>query len=185
MIYDRGPYVAFANCGLPYFVGDVIVDEAKLLVATPEIFRERLGVEIRTEHEVTGIDAAAKTISIRDLKTSQEFTDRYDALVLSPGASPIRPPLPGIDLPGIFALRTIPDSRRIREAITSRNARRATVVGAGFIGLEMAENLHRRKLDVTIIEAAPQVLPPLDPEMAEPLADRVRAVGVRSEEPTS
>jgi NADPH-dependent 2,4-dienoyl-CoA reductase/sulfur reductase-like enzyme/rhodanese-related sulfurtransferase len=167
VVLDRGPYVSFANCGLPYYVGNVIQEETKLLVATPELFRERFNIEVRTRNEVTVIDRQAGEVHVRDLGSGRVYREGYDALVLSPGAVPIRPPLPGIDLPGIFTLRTIPDSRRIREWIESRGARRAVVVGGGFIGLEMAENLVHRGLEVSIVEMANQLMPPLDPEMAE------------------
>ena len=167
VLLDRGPYVSFANCGLPYYVGNIIQDEAKLLVSTPQLFHERFNIEVRTRNEVTSIDREACEIVVRDLSTGREYRERYDALVLSPGAAPIRPPLPGIDLPGIFTLRTVPDSRRIREWIETRTARRAVVIGGGFIGLEMAENLVHLGLDVTIVEMANQLMPPLDPEMAD------------------
>jgi NADPH-dependent 2,4-dienoyl-CoA reductase/sulfur reductase-like enzyme/rhodanese-related sulfurtransferase len=173
ILFDRGPYVSFANCGLPYYVGDVIHDEAKLLVSTPQLFRERFNIEVRTEHEVTSIDRETSEIVVRNLASGEEYRERYDELVLSPGAAPIRPPLPGIDLPGIFTLRTVPDSRDIREWIEAQAARRAVVVGGGFIGLEMAENLVHRGLDVTIVEMAGQLMPPLDAEMAEFVRHRV------------
>jgi len=178
VLYDRGPHVSFANCGLPYFVGDVIADERALLVASSELFRDRFRIEVRTRHEVLAIDRARRTIRVRDLAAGTERDERYDALVLSPGAAPIRPPLPGIDLPGIFAVRTIPDSVRIRRWIAERRPTRALVVGGGFIGLEMAENLARRGLRTTILEKLPQVMPPLDPEMADPVARHLAAQDV-------
>ena len=179
VIFDRGPYVSFANCGLPYYVGDVIEEEEALLVATPERFRDRFDIQVHTETEVTRIDRGAREIEVRDLRSGETRREAYDALVLSPGAEAVRPPLPGIDLPGVFVLRTIPDSRRIREAV--QGASRALVVGGGFIGLEMTENLVRRGLDVTVVELAEQLLPPLDPEMASPVAARLRehAVSLR------
>src|SRR6188768_857863 len=167
VLLDRGPYVSFANCGLPYYVGNVIQDEAKLLVASPELFRRRFNIEVRTQNEVLSIDRSTREIVVRDLQSGRLYREKYDALVLSPGAAAIRPTLPGIDLPGIFTLRTVPDSRRIREWILERSARRAVVVGGGFIGLEMAENLVHRGIEVTIIEMANQLMPPLDAEMAE------------------
>jgi NADPH-dependent 2,4-dienoyl-CoA reductase/sulfur reductase-like enzyme/rhodanese-related sulfurtransferase len=166
IIFERGPYVSFANCGLPYFVGDVIKAEADLLVASEDLFRDRFNIEVRTESEVIDIDATARQVQVRDLRNGTTYRETYDALVLAPGATPIRPPLPGIDLPGIFALRTIPDSRRIRAWLDEHHARRAVIVGAGFIGLEMAENLQERGLSVQVIEVAEQVMPPLDAEMA-------------------
>ncbi len=178
-LVDRGPYVSFANCGLPYYVGNVIADEKTLLIASPETFRERFNVAVHTETEVTAIDRAARTVTVKDLRTGQTRTEPYDALVLSPGAAPIRPPLPGLDLPGVFAVRTIPDTRQIRAWIAERRARRAVVVGAGFIGLEMVENLLHRHVSVTVLEKLPQVMPPLDPEMAAPVASHLEAFGVK------
>jgi len=178
VVFERGPYASFANCGLPYYVGNVIADERALLVASREMFRTRFNVDVQTETEVTGIDRRACTITVRDGRTGTSRTERYDALVLSPGAAPIRPPLPGVDLPGVFAVRTIPDSRRIRSWITERHATSAVVVGGGFIGLEMVENLHQRELAVTVLEKLPQLMPPLDPEMALPLREHLVAKGV-------
>jgi NADPH-dependent 2,4-dienoyl-CoA reductase/sulfur reductase-like enzyme/rhodanese-related sulfurtransferase len=178
-IFDRGSYVAFANCGLPYYVGDVIADERTLLVASPELFRERFNIEVHTNTDVIGIDRAARTIAVRDLRTGKSRTERYDALVLSPGSAPIRPQLPGVDLPGVFAVRNIPDSRRIRAWVADRHASTAVVVGGGFIGLEMVENLMHRGLSVTVMEKLSQVMPPLDPEIAIPLAEHLSAKGVR------
>ncbi|MEW6750987.1 MAG: FAD-dependent oxidoreductase [Candidatus Latescibacterota bacterium] len=179
IVFDRGPYVSFANCGLPYYVGDVIKEESRLLVATPEVFSQRFNIEVRVENEVLDIHRGEREIEVRELPTGRVYRERYDALVLAPGAAPVRPPIPGIDLPGIFALRTIPDSRRIREWITAKQARRAVVVGCGFIGLEMAENLVCRGLAVEMVEMAPQVMPSLDPEMAQPVCDRLRERGVQ------
>jgi NADPH-dependent 2,4-dienoyl-CoA reductase/sulfur reductase-like enzyme len=151
-VFDRGPYVAFANCGLPYYVGDVIADEGALLIASPEMFRERFNVEVHTNTDAISIDRAERTIAVRDLRTGNCRAECYDALVLSPGAATIRPPLPGVDLPGVFAVRNIPDSRRIRSWIVDRHASTAVVVGGGFIGLEMVENLIHRGLAVTVLE---------------------------------
>ncbi len=175
VILDRGYYVSFANCGLPYFVGNVIQPESKLLLASPDLFRDRFNIEVRLRNEVIGIDRHSHQVIVREVDSGREYREPYDALVLSPGASPIRPPLPGVDLPGIFTLRTLPDSEDIREWIESRSPRRAVVVGGGFIGLEMAENLVHRGMDVTVVEMADQLLPPLDPEMAEYVRHRVAA----------
>lgn len=177
LVFDRGPFVSFANCGLPYYVGDVIADERKLLVATSELFRRRFAVRVHTGTEVLRIDRAARTIRVRVLESGAERDERYDALVLAPGAAPIRPPLPGVDLPGVFVLRSIPDSRRIRARLEA-GARRAVVVGGGFIGLEMAENLVHRGIEVTLLEKLPQLMPPFDPEMAAPLARHLTEKGV-------
>ncbi len=178
VVFDRGPHVSFANCGLPYFVGDVIREEERLVIASPALFRERFDIDVHTHHEVTRIDRDRRTIVVKDIRTGAEREERYDALVLSPGAIPIRPALPGIDLPGIFAVRTIPDSVRIRSWIAERHATRALVIGGGFIGLEMVENLAHRGLGVTLIEKLTQVMPPLDPEMAQPVAEHLGAQGI-------
>jgi len=177
-IFERGPYVSFANCGLPYYVGDVISDEKHLLVATPGLFRKRFNIDVRVQNEVRSIDRSKQEITIKDISTGDIYREGYDTLVLAPGASPICPPLPGVQLPGIFTLKTIPDSRQIREWITQRGVERAVIVGGGFIGLEMAENLVKRGVSVTIVEMLPQVMPALDAEMAVPLQDHLIANGV-------
>jgi NADPH-dependent 2,4-dienoyl-CoA reductase/sulfur reductase-like enzyme/rhodanese-related sulfurtransferase len=179
IVIDRGLYVSFANCGLPYYVGGVIKDETKLLMADAALFRDRFNIEVRTQNEVLAIDRAAREVEVKELATGRIYREGYDALVLSPGAAPVRPPLPGIDLPGIFVLRTIPDSRRIRAWIEEKQAKSAVIVGAGFIGLEMAENLVLRGLSVTVLEMLDQVMPPLDPEMARPVQEHLEKHGVK------
>ena len=173
IVFDRGPYVSFANCGLPYYVGNVIEQESDLLVSSAKLFRENFEIDVRTDNEVTAIDRERREIEVRELDTGRLYRERYDALVLAPGASPVRPRLPGIDLPGIHVLRTIPDSRRIREWIETKNPRRAVIVGGGYIGLEMAENLMNRGIAVTIVEMLDQLMPPLDAEMAEPICQHL------------
>ena len=177
-IFERGPYVSFANCGLPYYVGNVITDERDLLVATPQLFRSRFNIDVRVQSDVQTIDRERCEIEVRNIHTGEAYREGYDVLVLAPGALPIRPPLPGIDLPGIHTLRTIPDSRQIREWIVEREVKRAIVVGGGFIGLEMAENLTKRGISVTIIEMLPQVMPSIDPEMAILIQDCLVTNGV-------
>jgi NADPH-dependent 2,4-dienoyl-CoA reductase/sulfur reductase-like enzyme/rhodanese-related sulfurtransferase len=166
VVFDRGPYVSFANCGLPYYVGNVIQDEKKLLVASAELFKTRFNIEVRTENDVMAIDRERREIEVKRLQTGEVYREKYDALVLSPGAAPIRPHLPGVDLPGIIALRTIPDSRDIRSWIEQREVERAVIIGGGYIGLEMAENLTARGISVTVVQRPDQLLRPLDPEMA-------------------
>jgi NADPH-dependent 2,4-dienoyl-CoA reductase/sulfur reductase-like enzyme/rhodanese-related sulfurtransferase len=178
VVLDRGPYVSFANCGLPYWVGNVIQDEQKLLLASAELFRARFNIEVRTEHEVLKIDRAQREVEVKCLRTGNVFREHYDALVLAPGAAPIRPPFAGIDLPGVFVLRTIPDSRSIKAWIDQGRAQRAVIVGGGLIGVEMAENLAHRGIAVTIVELLDQILPPLDPEMAQPVQQRLTENGV-------
>ena len=181
VMVERGPYVSYANCGLPYHVGGVIEPEAKLLVATAETFRSRFAVDCRTLCEVVGIAADAHTVELKNHVTGEVTTESYDKLVLSPGAAPIRPPLPGIELPGIFSVRTVPDAREMRAWIEANNARRAVVVGGGFIGLEMAENLVHRGLEVTLVEMLDQVMPPLDRETARIVERHLAQHGVRLE----
>jgi NADPH-dependent 2,4-dienoyl-CoA reductase/sulfur reductase-like enzyme/rhodanese-related sulfurtransferase len=179
IIFDRGPYVSFANCGLPYYVGDVIKKEEHLLVATPELFRQRFNIEVRLRSEVVHIDRGKRLVEVNDLERGTVCSEQYDALVLSPGAHAIRPDLPGIDLPGIFSLRTIPDSRQIRQWIDQYEAGQAVVVGGGYIGMEMVENLHKRGIAVTVVEKRPQVMPLLDPEMAAPIQESLVRHGVK------
>jgi len=177
-VFDRGPYVSFANCGLPYFVGDVITDERTLLVASADLFRDRFNIGVHTGHEVTAIDRQRQVITVKELASGALSEAPYDALVLSPGAMAITPPIPGIDLPGIFSVRTIPDSRRVRAWLSDHQAKTAVIVGGGFIGLEMAENLVHRGLTVTIVEKSAQLMPPLDAEVAAPVTARLTAHGV-------
>ena len=177
-IFERGNDVSFANCGLPYYIGGVIEDRRKLLVATPEQFRDWFKVEVRVRTAVRKIDPAQRTIEVVNLQTAATATEPYDALVLSPGAAPVRPPLPGIDLPGIFTLRSLDDVDRIHAWISRRGAERAVVVGAGYIGLEMADNLTRRGLDVTMLERLDQVMPPMDREMVVPVHAELQTHGV-------
>ena len=179
LLLDRGPYVSFANCGLPYYVGDVIKEEGKLLLASEALFRNRFNIEVRTRHEAVGIDRDKREIEVKELATGRVYRESYDALVLSPGAMAVRPPLPGIDLPGIFVMRSIPDSRDVRAWIDVKQAKSAVVVGGGFIGLEMAENLAHRGLSVTVVEMLNQVMPPLDPEMAQPVQQHMEAHGIK------
>jgi len=178
IIFERGPHISFANCGLPYYVGDIITEGKKLLVATPDLFRKRFNIQVRTQNNVTAINRDKREIEVEDLKTSTKYREKYDALVLAPGAAPIRPPLPGINLPGIYSLRTVSDSRDIRDWIARNNAKRAVIVGGGFVGLEMAENLVGRGLSVTIIEMQDHVMPALNYEMATPIHEHLRANGV-------
>jgi NADPH-dependent 2,4-dienoyl-CoA reductase/sulfur reductase-like enzyme/rhodanese-related sulfurtransferase len=198
LLVERGPYVSYANCGLPYHVGGVIENESSLLVATQQTFREQFAIDCRTRCEVVGISSERKTVQLKNHVTGEVATEKYDKLVLSPGAAPIRPPLPGIDLPGIFSVRTVPDARQMREWLdrdtadrsgmnsytgyqTVTKPRRAVVVGGGFIGLEMVENLVHRGLEVTLIEKLTQVMPPLDPEMARLVHRYMVKHGVRLE----
>ena len=142
VLFERGPDVSFANCGLPYYVGGEIAEREKLLVATPERLRSRFKLDVRTRSSVEAIDRAAKKVRVRDLASGREYEETYDKLILAPGAAPLRPPIPGIDLPGIFTLRNLQDMDRIKERV-DQGVKQAVVVGAGFIGLELVENFVR------------------------------------------
>jgi len=195
IVVERGEYVSYANCGLPYHVGGVIEQESSLLVFTAQMFRAMFEIDCRTRCEVVGISPRDKTVQLKNQATGEVTAASYDKLVLSPGAAPIRPPLTGIDLPGIFSVRTVPDARKIREWIERGlsdlpeehissgfpldKTERAVVVGGGYIGLEMAENLVHRGLEVTIVEMLDQVMAPLDPECAGLVERHLEKHGVR------
>ncbi len=179
IMLERGPHISFANCGLPYYIGGVIADRERLLVQTPERMRSVFNVEARVQHEVIHIDRAAKTVRVKNLETGEEYTESYDKLVLSPGAAPIVPPAPGCDLPGVFVLRSIPDTDRIKAFVDQKRPNRAVVVGGGFIGLEVAENLHHRGVEVTVVEMLNQVMAPIDYEMAALVHQHLQFKGVR------
>ena len=196
VMVERGPYVSYANCGLPYHVSGVIPQESNLLVANAQVFRGLYGIDARTNCEAVAIDPDNKTVDLKNVETGEVTTESYDKLVLSPGAAAVRPPLPGIDLPGIFHVRTVPDARAIREWVEQgteflagmykysgiqfvKPTTRAVVIGGGFIGLETAENLVHLGFDVTLIQKQPQVLGPLDPEVAHLVEEYVKRKGVR------
>ena len=176
VVLERGEYVSFANCGLPYHVGEEIADRASLLLQTPASLHAALNLDVRTGHEVVSIDPAAKQVIARTPHGGTTVVD-YDALVLSPGATPIRPPIEGLDLPQVTTLRTVPDADTLRALVTD-SARRAVVLGAGFIGLEAAEALRMRGLEVDLVDLAPHVLPPLDSELTELLDAELTSRGV-------
>lgn len=178
ILFERGPDVSFANCGLPYYVGGEIVDRNKLLVTKPELLRSRFRIDVRTRSSVEAINRVQKTIRVRDLNTGREYEESYDKLLLSPGAAPLRPPLPGIDLPGIHTLRNLQDVDRIHARVTE-GLRQVVVVGAGFIGLELVENFVKRGIQTTLVELQSQVLPPFDREMTTPILAALEAKGVR------
>ncbi len=176
VIYEMGPYVSFANCGLPYFIGDVIVEEDKLLVATPALFESRFNIRVCTDTQVLSIDKENQSITVRDLKTDVQRLEHYDALVLSTGSQSVWPDIAGLDLPGVHVLRTIPDSRQIRSEL--KNIQRAVVMGAGYLGLELAENLIKRDVQVTVLQYSEQVMSSLDQEMATYVAKHLMKHGI-------
>jgi NADPH-dependent 2,4-dienoyl-CoA reductase/sulfur reductase-like enzyme/rhodanese-related sulfurtransferase len=194
LMVERGPFVSYANCGLPYYVGGAIDEESKLLVATEQMFKVIFNMGCRTNCEVVDISAKEKTVRLKNHLTGEVTTEKYDKLVLSPGAAPVRPPLPGLDLPGIFSVRTVADSKKIKEWLVRdtdnsvgnsftgvdkiSRPKKAVVIGGGFIGLEMAENFVERALTVTLIEKLDQVMPPLDPEMARVVKRYMKKHGI-------
>ncbi|MDH6342481.1 NADPH-dependent 2,4-dienoyl-CoA reductase/sulfur reductase-like enzyme/peroxiredoxin family protein/rhodanese-related sulfurtransferase/TusA-related sulfurtransferase [Parabacteroides sp. PFB2-12] len=178
VLFEKGKYISYANCGLPYYIGGTIPERDALFLQTPESFGTRFNVDVRVENEVILIDAPAKTITVRR-QDGSEYVENYDKLLLSPGATPVRPPLPGIDSEGIFTLRDVADTDRIKTYMTSHAIRRAVVVGAGFIGLEMAENLHHAGAEVSIVEMANQVMAPIDFSMATQVHQHLLQKGVR------
>ena len=180
VLLERGSYISYANCGLPYYVGNVIKSEDALLVTKEEVLRERFRVDVRTRNEVTAIDRKQKKILVTDLAANRTYEESYDNLVIATGSSPLRPRIPGIDSERIFTLWTVPDAEKIRRMVTDRRNKRAVVVGGGFIGLETAENLRREGLQVSIVEALDQVMAPFDREMAMLLEENIRENGVAS-----
>jgi len=178
IVLERSPHIAFANCGLPYHIGGEIPERDTLLVQTVEAMTARFNLDIRTQSEVLSIDRDAKTVRVFEIETQREYDESYDDLLLSPGALPLRPPIPGVDHPAIHTLRNMVDMDRLKHAVDA-NAESAIVVGGGFIGLEVAENLKRRGLDVTVVERLRQVMPNLDAEVAEPLHQELARRDVR------
>ncbi len=177
VMFERGPDVSFANCGLPYYVGGEIADRDKLLVVTPDLLRSRFRIDVRVRSLVQSIDRSAKQVRVRDLASGREYEEGYDKLILAPGAEPLRPPVPGIDLPGVYTLRNLQDVDQIKGRV-DHGVTRAVVVGAGFIGLELVESLVRRGIAVTVVELQDQVLPPFDKEMTASLAEHLASKGV-------
>jgi len=178
VVLERGPYVSFANCGLPYHVGGEIAERDTLILQSPESLRARFNLDVRVRHEALSLDRVQRTVRVRDLASGREYDEPYDALILATGAVPVQPPIPGLHRDGHFHVRTIPDTDAIHSWLQTRPVRRAVVVGGGYIGLEMTEQLHRRGLEVTLVEALPQVMAPLDPEMAAWLHAELRAHSV-------
>lgn len=178
VIFDKGEYISYANCGLPYYIGGIIEERDRLFVQTPESFGRRFNIDVRTNNEVTAIDAAAKQVRVRTAD-GKEYIESYDKLLLSPGASPVVPPLNGIDSEGIFTLRNVSDTDRIKEYMTSHRVKRAVIVGGGFIGLEMAENLKHAGAQVAVVEMASQVMAPIDYSMASHVHEHLLQQGVK------
>ena len=178
VILERGEYVSFANCGLPYYIGGKIIDRSDLTLQTPESFKKRFNIDIRTFSEAIAVAPASKIVTVKNLKTGELYPESYDKLVLSPGASPIIPEIPGIENKKVFTLRNIPDTLKIKQYIAEHSPRSAVIVGGGYIGVEMAENLRKTGLEVTIIQRSNHLIPPLDFDMAADVHKYIRAQGV-------
>ncbi|MBU3878336.1 FAD-dependent oxidoreductase [Faecalicatena sp. AGMB00832] len=178
VMLERGGYISYANCGLPYYIGDVIKSRDALLLQTPEAMKAKFDIDVRIMSEVTRILPEEKAVEVKNLKTGEIYRESYDNLVLATGSSPVKPPIPGIDGENIFTLWSVPDTDRIKSYITEKKPRRAAVIGGGFIGLEMAENLHEQGLDVAVIEMQNQVMAPLDADMANLLHENLRMNGI-------
>ncbi len=178
VMFERGQYISFANCGLPYHIGGQIKDRDRLLVQTPEKMKERFAIDVRTRSEVVGIDREKRQVTVHDLAKGREYQVDYDALILSPGAEPVKPKMPGIDSPHVFTLRSIPDMDAIKAVVEREGCERAVVVGGGYIGLEMAEALIERGLAVSLVELETNVMGSVDPEMAAPLHEELKLHGV-------
>lgn len=174
VLFEKDADVSFANCGLPYYLGEEIVERSKLVVASAEFLQRRFALDVRTRQEVIAIDRNAKRVTVRNHQTSEEYTEQYDKLILSTGASPFVPPIDGRDAANVFTLRNLADTDRIKAATDSSQLKTVAVIGAGFIGLEMVEQLARRGYKATLAELQPQVLPLFDPEMAQPIEEELR-----------
>ena len=178
VLFERGEYVSFANCGMPYHIGGEIRERDDLLVATPQRLKDRYNIDVRLRSEVTAVDVRNKTIEVTDLQDGNTYEESYDKLILSPGAKPVVPPIPGIDLPGVFTLRDMLDMDRIIRHLDENGVKEAVVVGGGYIGVEMAENLSRKGIGVSLVELAEQILLPFDYEMAAVVENHLRENGI-------
>ena len=179
VVFERSGFISYANCGLPYYIGGIIEDPEDLTLQTPESFFRRFRISMKVRHEVTAIHPERKTVSVKNLETGAVFEESYDKLLLSPGAKPLRPNLPGIDSEKLFTLRTVEDTFRIKEFVTANNPKSAVMVGGGFIGLEVAENLRHLGLDVTIVQRPRQLMSPFDADMASFIHAELRKHGVK------
>lgn len=178
VVFERSGYISYANCGLPYYIGDVITDPEELTLQTPESFFSRFRIMMKVLHEVTAIHHDRKTVSVRNLKTGEEFEEGYDKLILSPGAKPTQPKLSGMEANKLFTLRTVEDTFKIKAYINNNHPKSAVIAGGGFIGLELAENLRELGMDVTIVQSQKQLMMPFDSDMAAFIHAEVRKHGI-------
>lgn len=178
IMFERGEYISFANCGLPYYIGETIEQREALLVQTPEAMKARFNIDVRVKNEVLNIDKENKEVEVKNLNTGETYKENYDVLVLSPGSSPLRPSIPGIDAPNIYTLWTVPDVDKIKDYVDNKKPQKAVVIGGGFIGIEVAENLHDRGVEVSLVEMADQVMGPIDFDMAQVVHQHMRAKNI-------
>ena len=179
IVFEKGDYISFANCGLPYYIGGEIQSQSALTLQTPQSFNARFRVDVRTLQDVTAIDKDRKTVTVQDLKTGSSYEESYDKLILSPGAAPLVPPVEGAGNAKVFTLRSIPDTVKIKNYVENEHPKEAIVVGGGYIGVEMAENLVRAGVEVTLVEMLNQVIAPLDFDMAQDVHQHLRDKGVK------
>lgn len=179
VILEQGGYISFANCGLPYYIGEVIQNKSNLTLQTPESFKARFNIKVCVNHEAIQIDPTTKEVTVKNLKTGETYKESYDYLILSPGAEPIKPNMPGIDSPIVFTLRNIPDTLKIKTYIESAKPKTAVVIGGGYIGVEMAENLRHAGLDVSIVELADHLIAPLDLDMSADVYHYIQGYGIK------
>ena len=179
VVFERSGYISYANCGLPYYIGGVIAEPEALTLQTPESFFSRFRVNMNIHHEVTAIHPEKKTVSVENLETGEKFEESYDKLILSPGAKPTQPKVPGAGLERVFTLRTVEDTFRIKEYIDRHHPKSAVLAGGGFIGLELAENLRKLGMELTIVQRPKQLMNPFDPDMAAFLHGEMRKHGVK------
>ena len=178
-VFERSGYISYANCGLPYYIGDVITDPEELTLQTPESFFKRFRINMKIHHEVISIHPDRKTVSVKNLENGEIFEENYDKLILSPGAKPTQPRLPGVGIDKLFTLRTVEDTFRIKEYINKNHPKSAILAGGGFIGLELAENLRELGMDVTIVQRPKQLMNPFDPDMASMIHNEMRKHGIK------
>jgi NADPH-dependent 2,4-dienoyl-CoA reductase/sulfur reductase-like enzyme len=176
--FERGRYTSYAACGIPYWIGGLIDEQEALVARAPEVFRAKQSIDVRTGHEVVGIDTGARTVTVRDLDAGEESEHGYDQLLIATGATPVRPPVPGIDADGVFGVQTLDHGQQVLDALETREPRRAVVIGAGYIGIEMAEAMLLRGLEVHVVEMASRPMSTLDPELGELIADAMRRMGM-------
>jgi len=178
IVFEKSPHISYAACGMPYWFNGVVASEDDLLARTLDDARNKRGIDVRVGHEVTAIDRAASTVTVKKLDSGETWAEPYDKLVIATGASAVRPPIPGLDLPGVFVLRTLEDGQRIKAYLDAHNPQRGVIIGAGYIGLEVAESFHALGMATTVIEMLPQIMPNMDTEMVAPVAAHLAEKGV-------